>query len=360
MPCYPFRTMRLFITALFCLTALVPSQGQSQGSPIPSLPRDPREILAAAAPFYDFSSATLKPWHIKASYQLYDDSGNPSEHGTFEYWWASPQVYRASWTRPGVVHNEWHTADGKHLFQASGEPLRYFEYKLQSALLSPLPNPAELDPKKVRLDRQTVSVGTKLPCIMVVPLMPEHGQIQTVDLGLFPTYCFDSRLPALRISDSFGTVAMEFNKIAKVQGKFLPREINFYDGKRKILAATVDTIQGMPVSDPALVPPADTSVRNLNKVNISAGIAVGSLINKQVPIYPQDAKSARVSGRVILQATIGTDGGVHDLHVVSTPWPSLAASALWAVSHWQYKPYILNGEPVEVETTVNVIYSLSE
>ena len=323
------------------------------------MPKDPREIFAAAAPFYDLTAVALKPWHFKASYQLYDDSGNPSEQGTFEYWWASPEVYRFSWMRPGVVHNEWHTADGKHAYQASGEPMRYFEYKLKAALLSPLPDASELDPKSARLDRETVSVGQKLPCIMVVPLMPEQGRIQTVPLGLFPTYCFDSQLPALRISYSFGTVTMEFNKIVKVQGKFLPREINFFEGKQKILSATVDTIQALAPTDPALVLPADASVKNLNKVNISVGIAVGSLINKQVPIYPQDAIAAHASGTVVLKATIGIDGGVHDLRVISAPWPSLAASALWAVSHWQYKPYILNGQPVEVETTINAVFTLA-
>jgi protein TonB len=84
------------------------------------------------------------------------------------------------------------------------------------------------------------------------------------------------------------------------------------------------------------------------------------LVKKQVPIYPQDAKDAHVSGTVVLQATIGSDGRIHDLRVVSAPWPSLAASSLWAVLHWEYKPYMLNGEPVEVQTTVNVIYTLGQ
>ena len=82
------------------------------------------------------------------------------------------------------------------------------------------------------------------------------------------------------------------------------------------------------------------------------------LLKKQVPAYPMDAKQAHVTGKVVLKATIGRDGAVYDLHVVSAPWPSLAASALRSVSHWQYKPYLLNGDPVELETTVNVIYTL--
>ncbi len=100
------------------------------------------------------------------------------------------------------------------------------------------------------------------------------------------------------------------------------------------------------------------NITDVKKVSLSGGIMAGSLIKKEQPVYPQDAKDARASGTVVLRATIGTDGGIHDLHVVSAPWPSLAASALWSVSHWEYKPYLMDGEPVEVETTVNVIYTL--
>jgi protein TonB len=119
-------------------------------------------------------------------------------------------------------------------------------------------------------------------------------------------------------------------------------------------------------ADPALNPAtvaAIPDVKNVNvgdvkRVMIAGGVMAGSLVKKEIPVYPQDAKDARVSGTVVLRAIIGIDGAVHDLHVVSAPWPSLATSALWAVSHWEYKPYLLNGEPVEVETTVNVIYTL--
>jgi hypothetical protein len=201
--------------------AVVP-QAFSQTTPTtpPDLPKDPREVLAMAGPFYDFNDATLKPWHLKATYQLYDQSGKPSEQGTYEYWWVSSKIYRTTWSRPSATRTDWHTADGKRAYQDRGERLDYFEYKLQSALLSPLPDPRDLDPAKIRLDRELESMGgAKAPCIMVVPIMPQHGQIQTVPLGLFPTYCFDPKLPALRVTFSWGALAMEFNHIVKTQGK---------------------------------------------------------------------------------------------------------------------------------------------
>ena len=152
---------------------------------------------------------------------------------------------------------------------------------------------------------------------------------------------------------------MAFDKIAKVQGRYLARQISIFESKRKILTASVDLVEGLSPQDPALIPPPDTPSSTTNTVQLASGLATGMLLKKEFPVYPQDAKDANVSGTVALQATIGRDGGVHDLRVLSTPWPSLAASALRCVSHWRYKPYLLNGEPVEVETQINVIYTLS-
>ena len=93
------------------------------------------------------------------------------------------------------------------------------------------------------------------------------------------------------------------------------------------------------------------------KVNISAGVAVGFLLNKTSPTYPPIAKAARVQGTVVLQATISKAGTIEDLRVISGP-AMLQQAALDAVRQWRYRPYLLNNEPVEVETTVNVIFTL--
>jgi TonB family protein len=93
------------------------------------------------------------------------------------------------------------------------------------------------------------------------------------------------------------------------------------------------------------------------KVSISSGIAVGLLIQRTTPIYPPMAKNARVSGTVVIQATISRNGSIENPRVVSGP-AMLRQSALDAVKSWRYRPYMLSGEPVEVETTVNVNFSL--
>ena len=107
-------------------------------------------------------------------------------------------------------------------------------------------------------------------------------------------------------------------------------------------------------SVPTAVPKAATPQR----VRVSQGVSQGLLIHKVQPQYPPLARQARIQGVVVLQALIGKDGSIQNLHVVSGH-PMLTNSALEAVKEWKYKPYYLNGEPVEVETTINVNFTLS-
>lgn len=94
------------------------------------------------------------------------------------------------------------------------------------------------------------------------------------------------------------------------------------------------------------------------RVRVSQGVVSGLKIREVKPVYPPIAKTARVQGNVVLQAEISKEGTIQNLRVLSGP-PLLIQSALDAVKQWRYRPYVLNGEPVEVETTVTVMFSLT-
>ena len=94
------------------------------------------------------------------------------------------------------------------------------------------------------------------------------------------------------------------------------------------------------------------------RVRVSSGVSTGLLIRKVTPNYPQLAKQARIQGQVVLQAEISKDGTIQNLQLISGH-PMLAPAAIEAVKQWRYKPYLLNGEPVAVETQVIVNFSLS-
>jgi TonB family protein len=92
---------------------------------------------------------------------------------------------------------------------------------------------------------------------------------------------------------------------------------------------------------------------------VSAGTMAGNIIFKADPVYPAEARAEHVEGEVVLHATISKAGTIENVQVLSGP-PILMVSAIDAVRQWKYKPYLLNGEPTEVETTINIRYSLSE
>ncbi len=90
---------------------------------------------------------------------------------------------------------------------------------------------------------------------------------------------------------------------------------------------------------------------------VSSGVINGLAISQTKPVYPPIARAAHVSGAVVLHAMISKAGVVENLQVISGP-EMLRAAALDAVRTWRYKPYLLNGEPTEVETTVTVNFNM--
>jgi periplasmic protein TonB len=109
-------------------------------------------------------------------------------------------------------------------------------------------------------------------------------------------------------------------------------------------------ISNTPVAVPKVAVP--------QRVRVSQGVTQGLLIRKVNPTYPPLARQARIQGAVILQAEISKDGTIENLRLI-TGHPMLAPAAIEAVKQWRYKPYLLNGEAVPVETQITVNFSLS-
>jgi protein TonB len=124
---------------------------------------------------------------------------------------------------------------------------------------------------------------------------------------------------------------------------------------------TMDNGSGVPGGDPfrnsgskpvVIHPPA-------GPMHISQGVADGMAIRKIIPRYPPIAVASRTQGTVVLQAVISKTGAIENLRVVSGS-PMLQQAAIDAVSQWRYRPYLLNGQPVDVETTINVVFNLNQ
>jgi protein TonB len=104
---------------------------------------------------------------------------------------------------------------------------------------------------------------------------------------------------------------------------------------------------------------AEVAATGPTKIRVGGNVQASNLITQVRPVYPPAAKAAGIQGVVKLQATIGPDGKVADLKVLSGD-PLLAQAALDAVKDWVYRPTLLNGNPVTVETAIDVNFTLSQ
>jgi protein TonB len=115
---------------------------------------------------------------------------------------------------------------------------------------------------------------------------------------------------------------------------------------------------GLPAPPPP-PPPKPKPVVNDKPIRVGGNVTAANLLRQVRPVYPPLAKAARVQGTVKFEAVIAKDGTIQNLHLVSGP-PLLVQAALQAVQQWQYKPTLLNNEPVEVITTIDVNFTLSQ
>jgi periplasmic protein TonB len=104
-------------------------------------------------------------------------------------------------------------------------------------------------------------------------------------------------------------------------------------------------------------PPPPPKPATPARIRVGGNVQAAALVNQVRPDYPMIAKTAHVSGTIILHAIIAKDGSIQELQYVSGP-PLLMKSAMDAVKQWRYKPTQLNGDPVEVDTTISVVFSL--
>jgi protein TonB len=119
-----------------------------------------------------------------------------------------------------------------------------------------------------------------------------------------------------------------------------------------VASANDKKLSGLVAAVPSALP-----TRSLETVKISQGVSQGLLIKRVQPRYPQNALSMRIQGAVLLEATINKEGNIGNLKVVSGD-PVLARAAADAVRQWRYKPYYLNGEPVDIETQITINFKL--
>ena len=105
-------------------------------------------------------------------------------------------------------------------------------------------------------------------------------------------------------------------------------------------------------------PPKREEPKRPLRVRVSESVSQAFIAKKVQPDYPPEARAKHVEGRVVMKAEISESGDVQNISLISGD-PLLAPAAMEAVKQWKYKPYLLNGQPVNVETQVTVVFQLT-
>lgn len=294
----------------------------------------------------------LKPWHLKLSFKLFDNQGKPAETGQIEEWWSAPKLHKTVFTSPSYTSTEIQNEDGFFRTTGTERPPDNLALILEQAV-RPLSGDDEIDQSTPDLRKETFG-KVQLDCIM---LAQKIKGIAYAPLGLFPTFCFDRDKTFLRASFDFGSILIVRNNIGHFLGKEVAIDQTIKEGEIVTSTAHIDTLKTFGEEQVSYEPTGEMGKTPSGLVRVGAGVIAGLIVKKVAPIYPERAKAEHVSGTVILHAIIGRDGRIHLLQPISAPDADLAISAIAAVRQWVYKPYLLNGQPTEVDTQITVNYN---
>jgi TonB family protein len=304
--------------------------------------RDPNELMLLAAKVNGLTADNVRPWHLKATYKLLDEKGNTTGQGVYEEFWVSPTKFKRTFTDSTFTVTDYGTEKGVlRSGKQSGPP--YLVSEVRRKFVEPMQSLEVVGIESYDLVQRGAG-KTTLACLSM-------KDASGARFG--PTWCLDSDRPILRISATPQGFQMLRSSVVSFQGRFIAKDFALNQSGKAVLSAHLDSIEPILAIDDALfLAPGDASPATPEGFPPSA-VTEGFVIAKVEPSYPDIAKGNFAKGTVVLKAIVGRDGHLRNLAVASGP-KLLQQAALDAAKKWVYRPYLLNNDPVEVMSTINI------
>ena len=300
-------------------------------------------------------AAGVSPWHMKMSVQLLDGQGQAGEQGLIEEWWSGAKMDRVVYALPSYKATELQTASGFFRTRGAEQPPLILEL-LREQVVHPMPAERELEGTKPEVRKEKFGKAA-LECIM---LDRPIKAVAFFPIGLFPTYCMDAGKESLRASYDYGSQMILRNEVVEFQGRAVARDISVDRGRHcEQRRRRCSSWRRRPAMTQLFVPGDELERIGVRPLRVGAATMAGMLLSKVNPKYPAATKGTQAAGTVTLQAVIGRDGVVKFVRVVAAPNGDLGDAAMSAVRQWIYKPFLLDGEAVEVETTMIVSFMIA-
>jgi TonB family protein len=315
------------------------------GSPLRAQISDAAQHLKDLARANSLDVEGTQPWHLRMTFHLNDLNGKPKENGTIEEWWVSPQARRLE-VRSSSYNLTIPSDPSAPSESAPGKRESYLVKELLNQIVHPIPDYKDFKDLDVTEALRTFG-KVSLTCIGV-----QQAKLKSSTPPL-TQFCFTPGSTLLRAhldAAQFGAVR---NDMVTFRGISLGRDNTLMYGHNEAISGHLDTLEsfhpdGSIVLTTSAPPPTIPSV-----------VLAGKIIKKTVPEYPFYARQQHIAGTVLLSAIISKQGTIADLDVVASPDATLTSSAIDAVKRWTYQPYLLNGQPTEVDTTITVNYNLN-
>jgi len=319
---------------------------------------DKSSVAATAALQSMMQSSSLDvpgvlPWHWKMDVILYDADGKTQQNANLEVWYADGNM-RTSMTLGADHLTLLRVGDALY----GDNDISDAFVPLQIALMEAThPIPDTLVSSTVNLKLTARKVGQiKLNCVEPVFVLPEAN-----------TFTMDAQLSFCRTDDTSQFVAhyqpnqnsVLRRRIGKFQEREVPIELELNAfGKRRVSVTTKTLETFTPTAD--IFDPGSALQPLPLVITVPQPLQlVGLMLNKEAPHYPADAKSRHAEGTVTFDATIDTDGRITSTTLTSKSDPALIDAAKDALTHWIYRPFLINGKAVIVKTTITLHFNLA-
>jgi TonB family protein len=277
-----------------------------------------------------------KPWHALIEAEIFDAKGSNPTHGTIEIW-QSGSDRRTLYTFGSTTMTE--IVKGKSVYRTASDPqFPRFAPFLMAKVLHTGPTMAQVKQINPQLEHRKVD-GQKFECI-AMKLPPN------VTASAPPAYCVDDRDHLRALFNFQQTVLLDAPE--DFLGHAISRRISITNSDVPTATGNITKLEIYEPSVDQFTPTGDMSVF-VPTARISGGVMGGQIVKAVQPMLPR-SRSAR--GRVNLRVIIGRDGRPTSVEIISAPDAAIGAACAEAVKQWVYKPYLLNGDPIQVETTV--------
>jgi hypothetical protein len=366
-----FRPARLFALAVFLAAAV--SLSYSQDAPPPAAPAaaQPAEpshtppvtakinalahrVLGAGLKLNALDADNLQPWHLKLDFQLVELGGSKPVAGTLEEWSTGRNQWRRTYSSP---HPQWNGSEWSvsPLERYHSRPLTGFfpaallNTRITRPVVTPLYQAANIQPDYEMEVRRVTTTGIQLNCVSVV----DAGRYaDNVDF-LFPTMCFDNDMH-LRLTTA-GDTTVQFDDLQIFQGRAVARDVKVIVQGNLIAEMKVSLLETVAADAGLVKPPANAVPEHYT---IEPGQPRPESVYEvaaSLPMQPVGAPSLLFLYRGIfpMPILIRKDGTVKPNPDHTSLFPQDVGDAIeLAVAKWKYKPYLVDGQPVEVAMIV--------